>query len=126
MNELSVKAIVIGVSIFVTVIILTVIVFEFTEIQRLYSNVAQTDVSFESRLDEFDKYRDSNNDFNGLDVRNTLKKYEYESQVSVCVNDGRTEICDDNIDEDKLIYNKKYISRLDDSSGINKIIFTIK
>lgn len=126
MNELSVKAIVIGVSITVTIIILTVVIFEFTEIQKLYSNVAQTDISFESRLDEFDKYRDSNNDFNGLDVRNTLKKYENETQVKVCINNGTSEVCDDSIDENSLVYNRKYISSLDDTSGINKIIFTIK
>ena len=51
-DEISTKAIIIGISIFITMFILTVIIFEFNEIQNVYKQVAETDISFEERLDE--------------------------------------------------------------------------
>ncbi len=124
MDEISTKAIIIGVSIFVTLIILTVVVFEFEQIQSIYKEVGQTNISFEERLDEFDKYRDSNNIFTGLDVRNTVKKYINDDSVNVCIETTSGEVCNDSIDVDKLDYTNKYSSNLNEQSNIYKIVFT--
>ena len=124
MDEISTKAIIIGVSIFVTLIILTVIVFEFQQIQSVYKQVGQTNISFEEQLDEFDKYRDSNNLFTGLDVRNTVKKYANNKTVDVCIISVTGEVCNDRIQIENLDYKKEYSSRLDESTNIFKIIFS--
>ena len=70
MDEIATKSIIIGVSIFITLVIVTILIFEFTQIRSIYKTTAETNVSFEDRLDEFDKYRNSTNYFNGLDVKN--------------------------------------------------------
>lgn len=124
MDEITTKAIIIGVSILVTIIILTVIIFEFTQIQSVYKQVGQTNISFEDRLDEFDKYRDSSNLFTGLDVRNTVKKYINDKSVNVCINTNVGEVCNDSIDIEHLDYKKEYSSILDETTNIFKIIFS--
>lgn len=124
MDEITTKAIIIGVSILVTIIILTVIIFEFTQIQSVYKQVGQTNISFEDRLDEFDKYRDSSNLFTGLDVRNTVKKYINDKSVKVCINTNVGEVCNDSIDIEYLDYKKEYSSILDETTNIFKIIFS--
>lgn len=124
MDEISTKAIIIGVSIFVTLIILTVIVFEFQQIQSVYKQVGQTNISFEEQLDEFDKYRDSNNLFTGLDIRNTVKKYANNKAVDVCMTSIAGEICNDSIQIENLDYKKGYSSRVDETTNIFKIIFS--
>lgn len=124
MDEISTKAIIIGVSIFVTLVILTVIVFEFQQIQSVYKQVGQTNISFEEQLDEFDKYRDSNNLFTGLDIRNTVKKYANNKAVDVCMTSIAGEICNDSIQIENLDYKKGYSSRVDETTNIFKIIFS--
>lgn len=124
MDEISTRAIIIGVSIFVTLIILTVIVFEFQQIQSVYKQVGQTNISFEEQLDEFDKYRDSNNLFTGLDIRNTVKKYANNKAVDVCMTSIAGEICNDSIQIENLDYKKEYSSRIDETTNIFKIIFS--
>ena len=124
MDEISTKAIIRGVSIFVTLVILTVIVFEFQQIQSVYKQVGQTNISFEEQLDEFDKYRDPNNLFTGLDVRNTVKKYGNNKIADVCITSVTGEVCNDSIQIEDLDYKKEYSSRLDESANIFKIIFS--
>ena len=126
MDEIGTKAIIIGVSIFVTLLILTVIILEYEQIQNLYRFAGEADISFEQKLDEFDKYRDSNNQFTGLDVRNTLKKYSADKSVSVCISNGAGEICDDGINVDGLDYKEKYMASLVEQTNRFKIIFTEK
>lgn len=126
MDEIGTKAIVIGVSIFVTLLILTVIILEYDQIQELYKFVGETDISFEQRLDELDKYRDSNNEFTGLDVRNTLKKYSTDKSISVCISSGAGEICDDGINTEGLDYKEKYMATLVEQTKTFKIIFTLR
>lgn len=122
MDEIATKAIIIGVSIFVTLIIITVIIFEYEQISSIYENVEKTDVSFESKLDELDKYRDSNNEFNGLDVRNTIKKYEKNNSIDICIESTPEDTCNDNINIDSLDYSAKYYSEFTENS--NKYIIT--
>lgn len=126
MDEISTKAIIIGVSIFVTLIVVTVVIFEFQQIQSIYKQVGQTNISFEDSLDEFDKYRDINNNFTGLDVRNTIKKYKNKNYVKVCIKSEENELCQDKIDENKLDYRANYSPSLEEVSGVFKIVFTEK
>ena len=121
MDEISTRAIIIGVSIFVTLIIVTVIIFEFSQIQKVYKVTAETDITFEERLDEFDKYRDSNNDLTGIDLRNTVAKYNDDETVEVCVQE-ETLKCSD-IEVDASDYNRKYSSRLEEINNKYRIIF---
>ena len=124
MDEIGTRAVIIGVGILVTLIIVTVVIFEFTEIQRAYRITAETDISFEERLDELDKYRDSNNDFTGLDVKNTVAKYKENKLIEVCLQDGTLRCSDINIDTRD--YNKKYKSNLEQINNISRIIFTAR
>ena len=137
MDEIASKAIIIGVSIFVTLIIITVLIFEFTQIKDIYRVTAETDVTFEAKLNEFDKYRDSNNYFNGLDVKNTIEKYKNDDTVDVCIKLGEETTCNDYVCEDigginkcrntiiipESDYTKQYIVSFDDEALIYKIIF---
>lgn len=126
MDEISTKAIVIGISIFVTMIIITFILLEYDQISDLYKNVEKTDISFESKLDELDKYRDSNNEFNGLDVRNTIKKYENSKLVDVCIRESPDDICNDSINIDSLDYSTKYYSEFKEINNVFVITFIRK
>ena len=121
MDEIATRAIIIGISIFITLIIVTVVIFEFSQIQKVYKVTAETDVTFEERLNEFDKYKDSNNDFRGLDVKNTISKYEYDDSVEVCVQEAALKCSDIIIEESD--YNKKYSASLEEMNNINRIIF---
>lgn len=123
MDEIVTKAIIIGVSIFVTLLIVTVLIFEFTQIRSVYKITAETNVTFEERLDEFDKYRDSNNYFNGLDVKNTIEKYKNDDTVDVCIKSGESINCSDSITINKDNYNKEYKSYMEEEGIKFKIIF---
>lgn len=122
MDEIATKALIIGVSIFVTLIIITVVIFEFTQIKEIYKGVGETDISFEERLDEFDKYRDSNNVFLGLDVKNTLEKYKNNNVVDVCVEQGGIDVCED-VTINEQDYNKQYVSTFEEIGSKYKITF---
>lgn len=91
MDEIAVKALIIGVGIFITIVITTVVIAEFFQINQIYKSVGETDVSFESQFNELDKFNDSTNEFNGLDVKNYIKKYENNESIEVCVNG----VCED-------------------------------
>ena len=123
MDEIGTKAIIIGVSIFVTLIIVTVLVFEFTQIQDIYKVTAETNITFEDRLDEFDKYRDSTNYFNGLDVKNTIEKYYNDKTVEVCIKDGEAIDCSDTLTVDTSEYNKEYKAYMVEERTIFQIVF---
>lgn len=122
MDEISTKAVIIGVSIFVTVVVITVLVLEFTQIKGLYKITAETNVSFEDRLDEFDKYRDSTNIFSGLDVVNTVGKYKKDDAVQVYISDGSTKTFIENSSFSPT-YNWKYKADLVENTTVFEIIF---
>ncbi|MDD2627416.1 MAG: hypothetical protein PHR25_02630 [Clostridia bacterium] len=125
MDEISTRAIIIGVAIFVTMFITTVVILEFTHIREIYKNVGETDVSLESKLDELNKYKDSINEFNGLDVRNTVEKYKNNKTIEVCINNGGGYICSDiNISESQ--YTDIYTSELISISKGIRILFSKK
>ena len=126
MDELATKALIVGVSIMVTLIIVTVVIFEFTEIKKVYKGTAEANITFESRLDEFDKYRDSSNIFTGLDVKNTIAKYVDDNLVDVCLQVQPDELVCSDIQISKEQYNKEYSCDFQTSSNKYTIIFTAK
>lgn len=127
MDEIAVKTLIIGVGIFVTILITTVIIGEFFQINQIYKSVGETDVSFESRFNELDKFNDSTNEFNGLDVRNYIKKYEDNASIDVCVNDVCEDINIDNICNKESNLNgcsEMYSSKLEKTTKGYKIVFS--
>ncbi len=123
MDDIVTKALIIGVSIFVTLIVATVLILEFTQIKDIYRGVAETNIRFEDRLNEFDKYKDSNNYFNGLDVKNTIEKYKNDEGVQVCVISGGNMVCDDTLEIAEEKYKEEYKSYIDEENSILKIVF---
>jgi len=127
LDEISVKAIVVSVSIFVTLLILTLIVLEFTHISDIYANAAESEIAFEDKFDELDKFRDSNNIFTTLDVRNYVKKYATDKTIEVCIES----VCyDENTNVDEIpqlndyetVYNE-YTAELVDTKKGYRIVF---
>lgn len=75
MDEISIKTILIGVSIFVTLVIFTVFFLVFGQMRTLYSDVNDIDTSIKSRVDNvYDKYNGAKQ--NGVDLVNAIRKYE--------------------------------------------------
>ena len=130
MDEISTKAIIIGVAITVTLLIVTTIILEFNEISKIYKSVSETEVSFESRLNELDKFRDSNNIFYGIDVKNTWEKYKNDKTVVVCFKghctDGEGENRKFPFENEDEYYNKKYQSNIVVEHDIYRITFEEK
>lgn len=125
MDEIAIKSVVIGVSIFVTLLIFTVIIFEYAEITNLYKQTGEINTTFEKQMDEFNKYKDENNEFVGLDVENAVKKYKEDSTVDVCVGEVDQK-CNDEITINKSGYKEKYKSKFIDNNGMYKIVFIKK
>lgn len=123
MDEIVTKALIIGVSIFVTLLIVTVLIFEFTQIRDIYKVTAETNITFEERLDEFNKYRDSSNYFNGLDVKNTIEKYRNDKTVDVCLEEDEVITCGDTFTVSQSDYNKEYKSYMTENGIKFQIVF---
>lgn len=121
MDEIAVKALLTGVGIFVTLIIVTVVIMEFFQIGQIYKHVGETDVSFESQFNEFDKFNDTNNIFNGLDVKNYIKKYVDDDSVEVCIDDKCSDINLNNIN-----YANEYKASLEETTKGYRIIFSLR
>lgn len=83
MDYLSNKAIVIGVTIIVTLTIASGIMFTISQIRGIYQGVYNKDVSIKQNFYEFDMY--DNTVLTGLEVYNTAKKYLDSSRVTVIV-----------------------------------------
>lgn len=127
MDQFATKAIVIGISIFVTLIIVTIVIAEFTEIKSVYKNVAETNITFENNLDELDKYRNAGNEFKGIEVNNTISKYKNDDNVEVCKETSPgAYLCDDAFGISEGDYGKIYISRLENVNNKYRIIFKEK
>lgn len=124
MEEIGTKAVVIGVSIFITLFIVTIIIFEYAEITNLFKQTGEIDITFEERMDEFNKYKDENNEFIGLDIENILRKYKDDKSIDICI--GETEQkCNDEIVINQTEYNHKYKAKFIDGKKF-KIVFIKK
>lgn len=75
------KAIMIGVGLFVTVIIISGIMFVFSQMQEIYKHVDDTDTSITSKFGKYASY--DNTTITGLDMINCANKYYNNNEVVV-------------------------------------------
>ena len=81
MGESANRALMFGVGIFVTVIIISGIMFIFSQMKGVYKQVNSTDTSITARFGKFASY--DNTEVTGLDVINCANKYYKENLVVV-------------------------------------------
>lgn len=81
MDNITNKALIIAVGIFVTIAITSGILVTINEMKVVYQKVYETDTSITSRFDEFDTY--DNTVKTGIDLLNTANKYLDSDTVSV-------------------------------------------
>lgn len=81
MDYMSNKALIIAVSLIVTMAIASSVLLIINQVVTVYGQVYETDTSIQSGFDEFDSY--DNTQKTALDVLNTVKKYKNNSLVSV-------------------------------------------
>lgn len=81
MDYISNRALMISVSIFVTLAIVSGVLVTINQVKGIYKNVYETDVSIKKNFYEYDMY--DNVEFTTVDVYNTAKKYYNSDVVSV-------------------------------------------
>lgn len=86
MDYMSNKALIIAVSLIVTMAIASAVLLIINQVVTVYGQVYETDTSIQSGFDEFDSY--DNTQKTALDVLNTVKKYKNNSLVSVVDGNG--------------------------------------
>lgn len=86
MDSITNKALIIAVSIFVTISITSGILISINQMKNIYSKVYNTDTSITSKFNEFDPY--DNTEKTGIDLLNTVNKYLGRSDVSVYLEDN--------------------------------------
>lgn len=131
MDEISNKALLIGVGLFVTIIITSGVLYTLGEMKNIYSKVYETNISLQDVFSEYEQY--DNTTKTGIDVLNTMKKYKENNSVIIYV--GNTSY--ENVDKkNNYIQQKKdqattigqivYKStvNLDEDTGIVTIIFS--
>ena len=70
-----------AVSLFITISITSSILLIMSHFKDIYAEVEKTDINIGKRFTEFDKY--DNTTLTGLDVKNTIKKYQNNSLVTI-------------------------------------------
>lgn len=86
MDEITSKALTIGVAVFITIAITSGLLIVIDQIKGIYGQVYETDISLQSSFSEFDAY--DNVQKTGIDVINTIKKYENDLGVIVQLSNG--------------------------------------
>lgn len=81
MDYMSNKALIIAVSLIVTMTIASAVLYTVNQVTGIYKNVYETDTLIQSNFDEFDAYDGTVK--TKLDLLNTAKKYEYSTSVFV-------------------------------------------
>lgn len=84
MGEAANKALMFGVGVFITVIIISGIMFIFSQMQEIYKQVGTTDTTIASRFGKYSSY--DNTKVTGLEVINCANKYYKENLVVVTYN----------------------------------------
>ena len=126
MDEISNKAISIGVAIFITIAITSGVFYVINQIKNIYGQVYNTDVSIQSSFSEFDAY--DNTQKTGIDVLNAIKKYLGNPLVKIIIDN--TEINSNSAFyttyKSKIGTNDytNYLSKLGEQKYNSKIIFT--
>ena len=86
MEDMGVKAVVIGVSIFVTLVVLSLVFLSFNQMTEIFALVQDTDNSIHKEFENYvDKYKATYDDktLTGVDLLNALKKAEAEEGIEV-------------------------------------------
>lgn len=84
MGEAANKALMFGVGIFITIMIISGIMFIFSQMQEVYRQVGSTDTSITSRFGKYASF--DNTEVTGLNVINCANKYFKENLVVVTYN----------------------------------------
>lgn len=84
MDEISNKALLIGVGLFVTIIITSGVLYTLGEMKEIYSQVYETNISLQDMFSEYDEY--DNTLKTGIDILNTAKKYKDNNLVQIFIN----------------------------------------
>lgn len=134
MDNTTNKALMIGVSLFVTVIIASGVISVINQIKKVYADVYNTDTNITSRFNEFTKYEETNR--TGLDMINAANKYYdnnlviIEYKENVLNNEMGINYLNNELEENRLTYDKKVYSSVEtvDIDGVEKtkIIFVDK
>lgn len=107
MSEISNKAILIAVSLLVTIAITSSIMMVIGFFKDIYSDVEKTDISIRKSFNEFDKY--DNTILTGIDILNGYNKYKENPLVSFTVDGRKLE----NSTVETIINEKKYAFKYD-------------
>ncbi len=128
------KALMIGVSIFVTLVIVTGVIVVVNQIKNVYAEVYNVNTNISTRFDEFSKYQESNR--TGLDLINAANKYYNDSLVIVeykeqAVNtEEGLDYLNNEVENSRITYDMKVYSSVEtvDIDGVEKtkIIFIDK
>lgn len=81
MDEITNKALTIGVAIFITIAITSGLLIVIDQIKNIYGQVYRTDISLQSSFSEFDAY--DNIEKTGIEIINAIKKYKDNPAVIV-------------------------------------------
>ncbi len=84
MDAISNKAIMIGVSILITIAITSSILIIIGQVKSIYGDVYKTDISIQSGFNEFDAY--NNTKKTGVDLLNAVRKYKDAPLVKIYYN----------------------------------------
>jgi len=124
------RAIMLGVGIFVTMLIASGVLFIFSQMQEVYSQVGNSDTSISSRFGEFAMY--DNTVVTGLGIINCANKYYNDNLIVVELNgrvlnvDTGIQYLNDQVNNSNLKYEDSFISSISevDYDGLIKTKIT--
>lgn len=135
MDDAANKALTIAVGVLITIIITSGVLFSIAQMQQIYSQVYETDVSIQNRFDEFDTYREGSitkdgytfnaNVKTGIEIVNALNRYMNDTIVKFRYKNVNYETPDAKaqlinfVDESTL-----YETSVDENYGFVTIIFS--
>ena len=130
MGESVNRAIMLGVGIFVTMLIASGVLFIFSQMQEVYSQVGNSDTSISSRFGEFAMY--DNTVVTGLGIINCANKYYNDNLIVVELNgrvlnvDTGIQYLNDQVNNSNLKYEDSFISSISevDYDGLIKTKIT--
>lgn len=80
------KALTIATAVFITIMITSGVFFSVGQMQNIYSQVYETDISIQNRFGEYEAF--DNTEKTGIDLLNTAKKYRDSEIVTVRISAG--------------------------------------
>lgn len=127
MDEISNKALLIGVGLFITIIITSGVFYVLSQMKDIYSQVYETNISLQDMFSEYDQYDNTNK--TGIDLYNTVKKYRNNSLVIIkvgnAVQDKETFISNNSSEDSQVILgSEKYITTLEKNLNTGEVIIT--